>query len=214
MNQRLHSGTACLAMLALASTVAYAAEHETPKETEIKGPTQLSVPLLDERKYPADRPTWVGSEGPNLSKKPHTWVIVTEPCDTPEACDELLEAMQKAAVSNYIQMRAKSDQYDFYSFNNEWIQERLVTRSYTGPVTMGSDEMFEKAVELTFDEDVQAEIVTAWDKRSVSEKLVAIGGLTFVGTVLLICASMFLCMLSRRAERKDAEMLHSAQVIA
>ena len=67
--------------------------------------------------------------------------------------------------------------------------------------------MYEQAVELTFDNEVQEQIIAAWEQRLVGERLAAMGGLVFMGTTLLICGSMFLCMLSRRAERKDAALL-------
>ena len=59
--------------------------------------------------------------------------------------------------------------------------------------------MREAAVELTFTPETQLEIKTEWNKYVVGERLAAIGFTIFVGLILLVCSSMFLCTFSRRA---------------
>ncbi len=215
MNQMMHSGTVCLAMLALASTVAFAADqdgsdHDVAIETSAPAHdvTPLSVPLLSTVEYPADRPGWL-KNAPVLEGDTHTWVIVTGPYDSIENCDERFAVDKRVATENYIkelnQKLHQSNKFDFYTINNQWVNERLVTREYVGTVTKGGVEMHEKAAQLTFTPDVQAEINLAWKKSTVRERLGAVGGVMFVGLTLAICGSMFLCMLSRRAERAAAK---------
>ena len=62
MNYYFHSGTACLVMLALASTVAYAAEteHDLVDQSDVAKkttPTELSVCLLYTSPSPRDLST-------------------------------------------------------------------------------------------------------------------------------------------------------------
>ena len=207
MNYYFHSGTACLVMLALASTVAYAAEteHDLVDQSDIAKkttPTELSVAPLDQIERPADRPSWLDNadvlDGPE-----NIFVIVVGPCDSLQQCEEELQIMQQGQVSEFIKQHTKSDRVGFYPVNKEWIDERLVTKSYSGTVKQGDVRMFEQAVELTFSPEIKSEISAAWENEVVKDRLGMMGFLTFTGSTLLICLSMFLCMLSRRAYRSE-----------
>ncbi|QDT13628.1 hypothetical protein [Planctomycetes bacterium K23_9] len=226
MREMLHSGTACLAMLALASTVAFAAEQEMAPDTSLStAPSsvaqsdaaktdagqpsdvkELSRPPLSHVEYPADRPSWL-DQAPNLGEAPHTWVIVTAPAETLDECRDEIALMRRAAVASYIKLKSNSDRFDFYPINDKWIKERLVSRTYQGKVTKGGTEHYEMAVELTFPQEVQSEILTAWDQINVRDRLASMGAVVFTGLTLLICASMLLCMFSRRATREDSMQL-------
>lgn len=218
-NSFLHSGTACLVMLALASTVAYAAESEfdgsdqVAVETNTTKPvsTELSVKPLDQIDYPADRPSWLEDENENdefLEGEDTRVIVVTDPSETLQLCLDKLEASQKVEVDKFVKSITKSDSFDFHLVNKDWIEERLVTNSYGGTLEQGGMEMYEQAVELTFTPEIEQEIKSAWneiklarEKEVVKDRLGVMAFLTFVGTTLLVCLSMFLCMLSRRAER-------------
>lgn len=115
--------------------------------------------------------------------------------------------MRHAAVASYVKFRSRSDRFDFYPINDKWIEQRLVSRTYQGTVTKGGTQHFELAAELTFEPDVQSEIVSAWTQINVRDRLGALGVLVFVGLTILICASAFLCLLSRRATRQDSVAL-------
>jgi hypothetical protein len=208
MREMLHSGTACLAMLALASTVAFAADSDRADDGAGKAADskELSRPPLSHVEYPSDRPAWL-DDSPNLESEPHTWVVVTEPAETLEKCREELALMRHAAVASYVKFRSRSDRFDFYPINDKWIEQRLVSRTYQGTVTKGGTQHFELAAELTFEPDVQSEIVSAWTQINVRDRLGALGVLVFVGLTILICASAFLCLLSRRATRQDSVAL-------
>ena len=218
-SQFVHSGTICIAMLALASTVAYAADQEsTPKQSiaqkdvadeadKSSDSTELSVPLSIHIDCPADRPDWLPMRTdhmPQLASEDHKLIVVTGLCDSTEECERDMPLMQRAAVASYVKAQTDESHFDFFPINDQWIEERLVTDTYTGTVMKGGVEMREQAVELTFTPEIREEITTAWNKVQVGERLGQLGGLLFVGTTLLICMSMFLCMLSRRAERKDS----------
>ncbi|MGB7343724.1 MAG: hypothetical protein WBD20_05905 [Pirellulaceae bacterium] len=216
MKEMLHSGTACLAMLALASTVAFAAEKGMAQEIKqevskpvdtLQEPKELSRPPLSHVEYPPDRPAWL-DQAPNLDTPPHTWVIVTEPAETLDECRDELQLMRRSAVASYIKYRSSSDRFDFYPINDEWIKERLISRTYQGTVTKGGTEHHEMAVEFTFPPEVQSEILSAWTQINVRDRLGALGVTVLVGLTGLICLSMLLCMLSRRATRQDSLPQH------
>ena len=167
---------------------------------------ELSRPPLSHVEYPSDRPAWL-DDSPNLESEPHTWVVVTEPAETLEKCREELALMRRAAVASYVKYRSKSDRFDFYPINDKWIKQRLVSRTYQGSVTKGGTPHYELAVELTFEPEVQSEIVNAWTQINVRDRLGALGVMVFVGLIILVCASAFLCLLSRRATRQDSVAL-------
>ena len=138
MKHMMHSGTACLAMLTLASTVAYATDQNSGRQsTSSDQPAQLSVAPLDHVDYPDDRPAWLQNSEMDLATEPHKLVLVTQPCDTIEECEEELKLSQRAMVATYIKMLAKADNYDFFEVNDEWIDEKLVSRDYTGTLQQG-----------------------------------------------------------------------------
>lgn len=215
-NSFLHSGTACLVMLALASTVAYASESESDGGDQVAvkvdsakaGSTELSVKPLDQIDYPADRPSWLEDEGVFDDDENARIVIVTSPFETTELCLDELEVRQKVEVDAFIDSLTESDRFDFRPVNKDWIEERLITNSYSGTLEQGGMEMYEQAVELTFTPEIKSEIEAAWKKEVVKERLGVMAFLTFVGTSLLVCLSMFLCMLSRRVIRvREAEVV-------
>ena len=205
----LHSGTACLVMLAFASTVAYAAEtnldggERVAVEMDATKPvsTELSVKPLDQIDYPADRPTWLENDGLLKDGEITQVIIVTSPRETIERCLDELTVSQKVAVELLVKAITKSDEFSFRPVNQDWIEERLITNSYSGTLEQGGMEMHEQAVELTFTPEIKSEIKAAWKKEVVKDRLGVMGFSAFVGTSLLVCLSMFLCMLSRRAER-------------
>ncbi len=210
MKEMMHSGTACLAMLALASTVAYAADHDATvraknhpsEESRPLESKPLSTPLLSHVEYPSDRPAWI-NETTNLNSQPQTCVVLTQPAETLDECRQELAVMRRAAVRSYIEIKSNCDRFDFFPINDQWIDERLVSRTYQGQVVKGGSNHYEMAVELTFPPGVENEIMDAWRRIQVRDRLGAMGVTFLIGLSSLVCISMFLSALSRRNRAKE-----------
>ncbi|TWU57928.1 hypothetical protein [Rubripirellula reticaptiva] len=194
-------GTAWLVLVMVTS--AWSAEESSTTGSKPE-PAQLSVAPLDHIEYPDDRPQWL-VENKSLDEEPsvrgvdHKIVIVSLPCDSAEQSLEELQWMQRAAIATYVsQMVDAGGEFDFYSPSDEEIENDLISKRYTGQVVQGDSTRYESAVELHFDSKKRDEIRVAWKNIEVGDRLKALGGLTTVGLVLLICTSGLLGIVSRR----------------
>ncbi len=202
MNQMIPKSSACLVMLLLVPVAVGMADDDAAGQKEVE-PTTLSVAPLDHVEYPEARPEWVGSV-PSLDELPHTWVIVSDPRETVEESVENLRVIQLATVVTYIQgLPGAGGRSDFFPISNEWIDDNLVIRRYSGAVTRGGVKQFEHAVEMRFDGAAQQEVLAAIKNVEVRDRLGALGVLSFGGLIGLICCSAIFGLLSRRAQRRD-----------
>lgn len=197
MSVWIRAGSTSLALV-LCAPALMAAENISVKD---QGATaELSVAPLDHVEYPMDRPSWVSNE-PYFDGDNDTIVVVSAPCETPEESLEELKWMQRAAIATYIARLIEfSGDFDFYPISDEQIDSDLVIRRYAGEVNQGGTTKYEHAVELRFDASKQIEITEAWKNVEVRHRLGAMGALTFVGLVLLICSSAFVGIFCRRVE--------------
>ena len=199
MTALLHSGSICLVAFVFVSTAA--ADNDVPDVPVGEIAKELSVPPLDHVEYPDDRPAWL-EEAPDFDSDIHTWVVVTQPCDTDDECAEELAVLQRAAVSAYIRQLTGSADVDFYPVNDQWIESQLIVDSYTGTLTQSNTPMVEHAVKLEFSRSNQQKILAAWKNIEVRQRLGGLGVLVFLGLALLIGSSSVLGIISRRVERK------------
>ncbi|MGB7326951.1 MAG: hypothetical protein WBD31_18900 [Rubripirellula sp.] len=188
-------GTAWLVLVMVTS--AWSADESSSTESKPE-PAQLSVAPLDHIEYPDDRPDWL-DEKPSVRGVDHKIVIVSLPCDSAEQSLEELRWMQRAAIATYVsQLVDAGGEFDFYSPSDEETENELIAKRYTGQVVQGDSTRYESAVELHFDSKKRDEIRIAWKNVEVGDRLKALGGLTTVGLVLLMCTSGLLGIVSRR----------------
>ncbi|TWT80030.1 hypothetical protein CA13_14420 [Planctomycetes bacterium CA13] len=208
MNIGLRSALFCLvaSIINLPAPTAVAEEESNTKaEAELleeSKSVELSVAPLDQIIFPSDRPQWLDNV-PQLDDSVHNWVVVSSPSDTFEASEQNLRLMQRAAVLTYIQRLVNAGRnFDFFTITNEWIDEKLVRKSYHGEVTQGDTVLFEHATELEFDEPTRQEIHRAWKQVQISDRLGIMGLTVGGGFCLLVLASAVTGMLSRRVKTK------------
>ncbi|TWT53870.1 hypothetical protein Pla22_15040 [Rubripirellula amarantea] len=164
---------------------------------------ELSVPPLDHVEYPSSRPDWVSNK-PDFSSSSDTIVVVAGPCETKEECLEELRWMQRAAITTYIaRLVEQAGGADFYTFSDEEVAGNLVARQYVGQVTAGGSPKYEHAVELRFDPKVKRDIIDAWKNQEVGDRLSALGAVTSLGAVLLLCSGGLIGIASRRVSKRE-----------
>ena len=172
--------------------------------TDSTAPAELSVAPLDHIEYPDDRPGWLENP-PQLTEPTHTWVVVTPPSESPEQSEELLQVMQRAAVTSYVHRRVDPGcRADFVRVDNRWIDEQLVTQTYRGTLEQGDQTLHEAAVQLSFSPAVQQQIQQQWHDARVQNRLRTTGFAFGGGLLLLITGACATGCLSRRAEKADA----------
>lgn len=217
MNSLWKSGGVCLTLAILSPSLligddSSAKTEDTKVEETDSSPSpsvELSIPPLDHVEYPESRPEWVTEnlwiDNELSDEANHTAAIVTGPSDTPEDAAEELAWMQRAVTSTFIARLVDSDSgSDFYPISDEQISERLVSKQYSGEVTVGGSTKYEQAVEIQFDEEIRSEIESAWKHREVGHRLGALGFTAGLGSILLICASGLMGIASRRVAKKEA----------
>lgn len=210
MSVLMQSGSICLVTLVFVSAVPAHGQVSTSTVPESPEPRsgvpesgvpesakELSTAPLDHVEYPSDRPLWL-NDSPDLESRIHTWVVVTEACESGERCAEKLAKLQHGAVSAYIRALTGSSEVDFYPINDKWINSQLVIETYSGRLTKGGEPMFERAVMLEFTPRTQQEILKSWKNIRVRERLGALGVLVFFGLIALIGSSSVLSLVSRR----------------
>ena len=205
MSQMMQTSSACLVMLFVAQATVVAADSTKQlEELQEVEPKQLSGPLSDQMtEYPASRPDWMDARS-ELTELPHTWVVVSGPYDTRQASEEELRFMVHASIETYLRGLPGADgRFDYFPLTDEWIEENLVTRRYSGELIQGGLTMYEDAVELRIDDNTRREFVAALKNIEVRDRLAALGMLVFTGLVTLMCSSAFFGMLSSRVERRD-----------
>lgn len=175
-------------------------ETQTGAETENQDqPSELSVPPLDHKIYPDDRPSWI-SEDPQLDGQRHRWPVVSVPSLTPEASRESLQMRIQLAVEAYVNQWAGSEQAgEAIRFDEAYIDAHLVnpSRHYSGVVTTSNGEMYEDATELVFDADFRDEVDRQWREHEVAERLAGLGLLGAGGVVLLMGLTSVLKFVNR-----------------
>ncbi|MCG8649089.1 MAG: hypothetical protein MI861_04615 [Pirellulales bacterium] len=204
MNQVFQTSSACFVLLLLAQATVQGADENPVAEDSQAKPGQLSVPPLDHIIYPEDRPEWVDAR-PSLDELPHTWVVISGPSETPEQSVNDLKLVQRAAVETYLKGLPGADgRSDFFPITDQWIEDELAVRRYSGELTQGGDKRYEDAVELRFDQSTRQQMLTALKNVEVRNRLGALGVLVSSGLVGLMCSSAFFGFWSRRVERRDA----------
>ncbi len=211
MTSLMHTGSVCLAALVLVSAAtaddqtATVTNDQASEPTSAEAVTELSVPPLDIVEYPDDRPGWL-EEAPDLESNTHTWVVVTNPCESYEQSAEQLAILRRAAVSSYVQGLTQTADADFYPVNDKWIESQLIVKDYQGSLVQGDVPMFEQAVMLEFTPRTQEEILAAANNLQVRQRLGKLAALVSLGLVLLIGSSSLLGIVSRRVERGSAQI--------
>ena len=138
-------------------------------------------------------------ENPEFSARDHKIVVVAGPCDSSDQCDEQLKWMQRTTVVSYANGLVELDSgKDFTSYSDEEIDDRLVSRHYEGPVTVGGETKYEKVVQLAFTPKIQSEIRQAAKGIKIGRRLKFLAFVGTLGTVLLICSGGLLGLASRR----------------
>jgi hypothetical protein len=198
MNELMRNSSTCLLVLLLAPVIL---ADDSAKPVTAEKSAELSIAPLDHVVYPDSRPGWVG-RSVDLEGVADTIVVVSGPCESPEQSLEELQLMQRAAISTYIARLTETGTFEFYPITNEEIERDLVVRSYSGEVLQGDETHYEHAVELMFTPEKRQQILTAWKQVEVRDRLAALGVVSGLGTVLLICSSVLVGVFSRRSERQ------------
>ncbi|KAA1261513.1 hypothetical protein LF1_40630 [Rubripirellula obstinata] len=203
MNKLIQASGACL-MLVLPTPMVGA--KESSKETaDVKSTTaELSVPPLDHIAYPMSRPDWCDAE-PDFTQPDHKIVVTAGPCDSADQCDEQLKWMQRAAVVTYANGIVDSpSEFDLSSLSDQDIDDKVISRRYEGPVTVGGETKYEKVVQLAFTPKIRDQIHEAARGIEVRRRLGFLAFAGVVGTTLLVCSSGLLGIASRRVSRRTA----------
>ncbi|QDT01720.1 hypothetical protein K227x_00870 [Rubripirellula lacrimiformis] len=188
-------------LLVIMVTSAWSAEsnrEELPAVQLQPAPAELSVAPLDHIEYPDDRPEWLDDK-PTLGGDEDRIVVVSSACDHSEDALEELRWMQRAAVATYVsRLVGSSSDFDFYQFTDDDLDQNLISQRYLGEVMQGDSTKYEAAVELRFDSADQDKILAAWKNVEVADRLKALGGLTSLGLVVLMCTGGLIGVISRR----------------
>lgn len=204
MNQVIQTGSACSACLILLVLAQATTAADNPAGSADDEAKPLSVAPLDHVDYPENRPEWITAP-PELKVVPHSWVVVSRPCETKDECDKDLTLMVRASVETYIKSLPDADgEFEFFTLSDEWINDRLIGRKYDGEVTQEGLTRYERAVEVTFDQSARDEVLRSLKNVQVQDRLGALGVLVVTGLLGLIFSSTLLGFASRRVERNES----------
>lgn len=177
-----------------ASSDAVSSKDQSTQEQSTVGASQddqasgeLSVAPLDHVTYPPDRPGWASQKTPYLKGSNHSWVVVTQPWDTEEQCNEELPVLVRAAVELYAQ-NLTGRECNPETITQQWIDKELVSRTHVGTLSIGDQEMHEIAVQLHFDDQARAFLQQACREELLDERMRVTGlgiAASFAGLVLL-----------------------------
>ena len=177
-----------------ASSDAVSSKDQSTQEQPTVGASQddqasgeLSVAPLDHVTYPPDRPGWASQKTPYLKGSNHSWVVVTQPWDTEEQCNEELPVLVRAAVELYAQ-NLTGRECNPETITQKWIDKELVSRTHVGTLSIGDQEMHEIAVQLHFDDQARAFLQQACREELLDERMRVTGlgiAASFAGLVLL-----------------------------
>lgn len=177
-----------------ASSDAVSSKDQSTQEQPTVGASQddqasgeLSVAPLDHVTYPPDRPGWASQKTPYLKGSNHSWVVVTQPWDTEEQCNEELPVLVRAAVELYAQ-NLTGRECNPETITQQWIDKELVSRTHVGTLSIGDQEMHEIAVQLHFDDQARAFLQQACREELLDERMRVTGlgiAASFAGLVLL-----------------------------
>lgn len=177
-----------------ASSDAVSSKDQSTQEQPTVGVSQddqasgeLSVAPLDHVTYPPDRPGWASQKTPYLKGSNHSWVVVTQPWDTEEQCNEELPVLVRAAVELYAQ-NLTGRECNPETITQKWIDKELVSRTHVGTLSIGDQEMHEIAVQLHFDDQARAFLQQACREELLDERMRVTGlgiAASFAGLVLL-----------------------------
>lgn len=177
-----------------ASSDAVSSKDQSTQEQPTVGVSQddqasgeLSVAPLDHVTYPPDRPGWASQKTPYLKGSNHSWVVVTQPWDTEEQCNEELPVLVRAAVELYAQ-NLTGRECNPETITQQWIDKELVSRTHVGTLSIGDQEMHEIAVQLHFDDQARAFLQQACREELLDERMRVTGlgiAASFAGLVLL-----------------------------
>ncbi|OUT55665.1 MAG: hypothetical protein CBB71_19425 [Rhodopirellula sp. TMED11] len=177
-----------------ASSDAASSKDQSTQEQPTVGASQddqasgeLSVAPLDHVTYPPDRPGWASQKTPYLKGSNHSWVVVTQPWDTEEQCNEELPVLVRAAVELYAQ-NLTGRECNPETITQKWIDKELVSRTHVGTLSIGDQEMHEIAVQLHFDDQARAFLQQACREELLDERMRVTGlgiAASFAGLVLL-----------------------------
>lgn len=170
-----------------AETKPTAEEPAADEATEAQTSGELSVAPLDHVTYPQDRPGWVSQKTPHLKGSNHSWVVVTQPWDTEEQCNEELPILVRAAVELYAK-ELTGRECDPETITQQWIDDEVVSRTYVGKLSIGDQTMHEIAVQLHFDDEARAFLQQACEDEVLDERMRVTGvgiAASFAGLVLL-----------------------------
>lgn len=177
-----------------ASSDAVSSKDQSTQEQPTVGVSQddqasgeLSVAPLDHVTYPPDRPGWASQKTPYLKGSNHSWVVVTQPWDTEEQCNEELPVLVRAAVELYAQ-NLTGRECNPETITQRWIDKELVSRTHVGTLSIGDQEMHEIAVQLHFDDQARAFLQQACREELLDERMRVTGlgiAASFAGLVLL-----------------------------
>lgn len=181
-------------------------EPETP---------QLSVPLLADRKvvYPDDRPDWLeqassspifdSEESDNHYRIEHR-TVMTGRCPSAEAAEEVLSVECRAQVQMYAnETFPEFSLVDGWKVQDDWIENRLITKRYSGTMEMEDGETFyESAAVLTFDASARAALRDQLTSPVVAHRLVGLGAVAGGVLISMVAGTIFFGALSRHVSRK------------
>lgn len=177
-----------------ASSDAVSSKDQSTQEQPTVGVSQddqasgeLSVAPLDHVTYPPDRPGWASQKTTYLKGSNHSWVVVTQPWDTEEQCNEELPVLVRAAVELYAQ-NLTGRECNPETITQQWIDKELVSRTHVGTLSIGDQEMHEIAVQLHFDDQARAFLQQACREELLDERMRVTGlgiAASFAGLVLL-----------------------------
>ncbi len=182
----------------------------------------LSVGPSEAVRYPDDRPTWldeipgaIGTETrrSRSSSDPAStrdgridhWPVVTEPCETAQAAADSLAAQCRGSVRAYVeQMHPDFTDFDALEIRDDWIDEAVVTKRYSGTVENGAGEVLhEAAAMLSFDPSARDVLRSQVKAPIVAERLVGLGVATLGLLVSLVAGTVVFGAISRRVAGRN-----------
>lgn len=153
--------------------------------------------------YPPTRPSWV-DQSPDMSADLHRWPVVSTPSSTAELSRQALSAQLRGAAETYVEtILGETDIASIVTIDDAWIESHLsADHQYEGEVFAGDEVMYESAAQLLFEPADRKWLMNRWQSHQVSERLVNLAILAFLGGTLLFVTTAGMSMVARRAERR------------
>ena len=176
-----------------------------------ESPKELSVAPLDHVVYPDNRPAWIDGGVVKQRIDEVTFVVVSDPCDTPEESKQELKLMVQATVANFVEkLTGAENMSDFYEISDQRIDSDFTQRSYVGKVSVGGSDQYENAVEILIDQAELVQIMDAWKNVEVAQRMKKLGLGSIGGFAILVISSTAFNAVLRRREQKQVSTADSA----